>query len=221
MQPKTNLRENKDQAEPFYSMQSIFLRNPPPAVGARIATDLEIAGLSCEGDFGEGKIGPEQNICAQPNTEPELKQSVVEPVLQADSLTDPLKRILVVDDEKYITFMLKEGLEEIPNCEIVTASTGEQALLLCQAQPFDMLISDYRMTGIDGLTLAAQVRQAQPQTVVIMLTAHSSDTLLAQAANISIRQVLNKPIKLPEIRQLVSEVLNSKNNNTRTTHPLA
>ncbi|NJN92976.1 MAG: response regulator [Anaerolineales bacterium] len=150
--------------------------------------------------------------------EPELNQ----PVLQPESAPGPLKRILVVDDEKYITFMLKEGLEELPNCEIVTASTGEQALLLCQAQPFDMLISDYRMTGIDGLTLAAQVRQAQPQTVVIMLTAHSSEILLAQAAKISIRRVLNKPVKLPEIRQLVSEVLDSKSNNiARTSHSFA
>lgn len=145
-----------------------------------------------------------------------------QPVLQPENISGPLKRILVVDDEKYITFMLKEGLEELPNCEIVTASTGEQALLLCQTQPFDMLISDYRMTGIDGLTLAAQVRQTQPQTVVIMLTAHSSETLLAQAAKISIRQVLNKPVKLPEIRQLVSEVLDGKSNNiARTTHSFA
>lgn len=177
MLPKTNLREQKDQGESFYSVQSMLVQD---------------------------------------------EHNLNQPALQPDNTPGPLKRILVVDDEKYITFMLKEGLEELPNCEIVTASTGEQALLLCQAQPFDMLISDYRMTGIDGLTLAAQVHQAQPQTVVIMLTAHSSETLLAQAASISIRRVLNKPVKLPEIRQLVSEVLNSKSNNiARTTHSFA
>lgn len=222
MQPKTNLQEKNDQAEPFYSVQSIFLQNLPSELWTRIASDLEIAGLSYESVVGERKIGLEQILLAHPHPGPELTQSAIQPVLQPDSSTSPIKRILVVDDEKYITFMLKEGLEDIPNCEIVTASTGEQALQLCQAQPFDMLISDYRMTGIDGLTLAAQVRQVQPQTVIIMLTAHSSDSLLMQAANMSIRQVLNKPIKLPEIRRLVAEVLNGAGNTaTRTNHSLA
>lgn len=220
MQTKTNLLERNFQAEPFYSIPAIFLRNLSPKLQALIATDLEFGDLVGEGDFVESKAKQAQMMFIHANAGQEIKQTAVQPVLESDGLASQLKRILVVDDEKYITFMLKEGLAEIPNCEIVTASTGEQALQLCQTQPFDMLISDYRMTGIDGLTLASRVRQTHPQTVVIILTAHSSDTLLAQAAKISIRRVLNKPIKLPEIRQLVSEVLSGKSN-TQAVQPLA
>ncbi len=217
---KTDLIESNIQAEPFYSVPAIFMRNLPPKLQKLIATDLEYGDLAGEGDFVERTVKQEQMMLIHSNTGQEIRQTGAQPARQLDDSVSQPKRILVVDDEKYITFMLKEGLEEIPNCEIVTASTGEQALQLCQTQPFDMLISDYRMTGIDGLTLATRVRQAYPQTVVIILTAHSSDMLLAQAAKISIRRVLNKPIKLPEIRQLVSEVLSGKSNN-QTVQSLA
>lgn len=122
------------------------------------------------------------------------------------------RRILVVDDEKYITLMLREALEDIPDCEVVTSSNGEEALHLLKAQSFDMLITDYRMPGIDGLTLASQVCHLSPDTTIVVLTAYSSAVLLEQAANIQIQHVLNKPVKLAEIRQVASQVLNRNSN---------
>lgn len=120
------------------------------------------------------------------------------------------RRILVVDDEKHITWMLREALEGLSNCEIVTAANGEQALQLFEAQPFDLLITDYKMPETDGLTLSARVRELYPQTVIVMLTAYSNVTLLEQAADVSIRYVLNKPVKVSEIRRIASEALDEK-----------
>jgi CheY-like chemotaxis protein len=123
------------------------------------------------------------------------------------SAVENIRRILVVDDEESITMILQDGLERLPNCEILTAANGEEALHLFQQQAFDMLITDYKMPGTDGMTLAARVRQLYPNTAIMMLTAYSSDELREQAAQVSIRRILDKPIKLDQVRSAVKEEL--------------
>ena len=103
--------------------------------------------------------------------------------------------------------MLKEALAQLPNCEVITAPNGEQALQLFKLQPFDLLITDYNMPDVNGITLAAEIQQLYPQTSTIMLTAYANDTLRKQAATVSIQRVLDKPVKLKEIRRIASEAL--------------
>ncbi|MBI1880722.1 MAG: response regulator [Chloroflexi bacterium] len=116
-------------------------------------------------------------------------------------------RILIVDDEEYVALTLKEGLERLPNCEIVTATSGKAALQLCAQKPFDLLFTDYKMPDMDGMALAEQVRQLYPQTVIIMITAHSNRELYDQATGNSIRRILNKPVQFSEIRRVATEAL--------------
>lgn len=118
-----------------------------------------------------------------------------------------VQRILVVDDEKNVTLMLRETLQQLPDCEIMMAANGEQALRLFKKQPFDMLITDYNMPGMDGLSLAAQIHNAYPKTSVIVLTGYANDVLRERAAGLSVKKVLDKPVKLKEIRQVVSDTL--------------
>ena len=117
------------------------------------------------------------------------------------------RRILVVDDEQNITWLLKESLEAIPNCEVVTATDPRLALQLFMAQPYDMLITDYRMPQIDGLTLAKHIFRLKPQTVIVMLTAYEDQALREFTAAIFIQYILNKPIKIPEIRSVIRKAL--------------
>jgi CheY-like chemotaxis protein len=115
------------------------------------------------------------------------------------------RRILIVDDEQVLALTLQEGLEKLPNCEIAIATSGEQALRLFEQQPFDLLITDYKMPGTDGMTLAMRVRQTYPQTVIIMITAYGDHELRERAASASIRRILDKPVSLEEIRQVTLE----------------
>jgi len=118
-----------------------------------------------------------------------------------------LRRILIVDDEENIAMILQDGLERLPNCEIAIATSGEQALWLFEQQPFDLLITDYKMPGTDGITLAARVRQLYPRTVIIMITAYGDETLREQAARASIQRVLDKPVGLAQVRCVALEAL--------------
>ncbi len=118
-----------------------------------------------------------------------------------------LRRILIVDDEENVALTFQDSLERLPNCEIAIATNGEQALQLFEQQPFDLLITDYKMPGTDGITLAVRVRQLYPRTVIIMITAYGDQTLREQAARASIQRVLDKPVRLGEIRCVALEAL--------------
>lgn len=117
-----------------------------------------------------------------------------------------LTRILIVDDETTITWLLKEGLAEMAD-EVVSAASGQEALQLFAAASFDVLITDYKMSDMDGLILAGHVKRLQPKARIVMLTAYGSDWLSQRAADAGIEHLLNKPVRLAEIRRLVLELL--------------
>ena len=123
-----------------------------------------------------------------------------------------LRRILVVDDEENVALTLQAGLEVLPDCDVEVVTSGDKAWQLFQQRPFDLLITDYKMPDMDGITLAERVRKSYPQTIIIMVTAYGNETLLEQAASASIQQVLDKPVGLVEIRDVALDVLNGTRN---------
>lgn len=116
-------------------------------------------------------------------------------------------RILIVDDEENVARTLQSNLTRLPNCEAFVANDGEQALRLLAQQPFHLVITDYRMPGMDGITLAARVRQLYPSTVIVMMTAYFSDALQSQATHVSIWKILDKPVEISTVRSVAVEAL--------------
>jgi DNA-binding response OmpR family regulator len=82
-------------------------------------------------------------------------------------------RILLVDDEASIRLTLGALLERT-GYAVTAAEGGEQALALLQQHPFDLLLTDLKMPGIDGMQVVAAARQRQPDLAVIVLTGHGS-----------------------------------------------
>ncbi len=121
-----------------------------------------------------------------------------------------LRHVLVVDDEEHIALMLQEGLAKLPNCEVTAATGGAQGLQLFAQRPFDLLITDYKMPGMDGLTLANQIRQRYPRTRVILLSASADKVIEEQRSNMAIQHILDKPVKLADIRTITLETLEKK-----------
>ena len=121
--------------------------------------------------------------------------------------TATVRRILVVDDEENVALTLQSGLERLPNCEVAIATSGEEALQLFTQRPFDLVVTDYKMPGTDGMTLATRIRQAYPPTSIVMITAYMSDDLLEQAARTCIHSILDKPVKLAQVRLAALEAL--------------
>ena len=80
-------------------------------------------------------------------------------------------RVLIIDDEAYVRLVLEQTLRE-EGCDVVVASDGRTGLAALQHQPFDCVITDLRMPGIDGLSVLTWIADHQPGVDVIMLTGH-------------------------------------------------
>ncbi len=136
-----------------------------------------------------------------------LEALIKKPSNQMRPDTQQAWRILVVDDEENVARTLQSNLKRLPNCEAFVANNGEQALQLLAQQPFHLVITDYRMPGMDGITLAARVRQLYPSVVIVMMTAYFSEDLQSQAAHVSIWKILDKPIEISTVRSVAVEAL--------------
>ncbi len=125
------------------------------------------------------------------------------------------KRILVVDDEESVVFLLSEHLARLgKEYKVEIACSGEEALALMAAQPFDLLITDLRMPGVDGLELLEQVRVRYPETRLILMTAYGSDEVEAEARRLEVYRYITKPFEVKELlkvaRQALSKIEGSK-----------
>jgi CheY-like chemotaxis protein len=118
-----------------------------------------------------------------------------------------MQRILVVECDQNVALTLREGLEGLEGCRVSVTSNGRQALRLFEQKPFDVLITDYKMPGTDGLALATRVRELSPRTSIVMVTAYRDDTLWQEPAAGLVYSILDKPVGLQEIRSTVARAL--------------
>src|SRR2546423_5553770 len=113
-------------------------------------------------------------------------------------------RVLVVDDDEHVRAVLCDALAHW-GCHVDSAASILQALALLAHGDYDLVLTDFRMPGGDGLDLIAGVRHADPSIGVIMLTASSID-LDAQSRQLEFT-VLRKPLHFDELKLAVSQAL--------------
>jgi DNA-binding NtrC family response regulator len=119
-------------------------------------------------------------------------------------------KILVVDDEVSILEVLK-GILRRQGYRVRTALCGEEALTLIRAEPFDLLISDIRMGGMDGLALLAEARREQAHLAVIMMTAYAAVETAVEAMRKGAFDYVCKPFKVDELLVTVERALSYEN----------
>lgn len=119
-----------------------------------------------------------------------------------------VKRLLIVDDEETLTFSLYQTFINSPiECEVITASSGNEALMRVEEAPFDVVITDIAMPGINGLDLLSMIKARNPGTEVIVITAYGSDERKEQAIQRGAKSYIEKPFDLHEIRDLVFKLI--------------
>jgi DNA-binding NtrC family response regulator len=116
-------------------------------------------------------------------------------------------RILVADDEEGVRSFLAETLERAGH-EVAQAPDGAVALRLAREEPFDVVLTDLRMPGTDGMTVVRTVRTEQPDVEVIVLTAFGDVATAVEAMKLGAFDYLEKPVSSPAaIRELVAGAL--------------
>jgi DNA-binding response OmpR family regulator len=120
-----------------------------------------------------------------------------------------IPHLLVVDDER----AMRESLEEILELEgfqVAMAESGEAALDLLRQAPFDLMLLDLKMKGMDGLQVTEAAKQISPETVIIMLTAHGTLESAISAMRRGAFDYLLKPASVPEIIAAVQRGLSHR-----------
>jgi HD-like signal output (HDOD) protein/CheY-like chemotaxis protein len=117
-----------------------------------------------------------------------------------------MKRILFVDDEINILDGIRRMLHaDRTRWEMQFALSGAAALKACEAQSFDVVISDMRMPGMDGATLLGHIRDRFPSTARIVLSGYSEADLAARVVPMAHR-VLTKPCVPSELQKAIDSV---------------
>jgi len=107
-------------------------------------------------------------------------------------------RILMVEDEKKIANFIKRGLEE-EGYEILTAADGEEGLRLALEKTFDLIVLDWMLPKMDGLSLLKDLRGKKIMTPVLMLTAKDSVEDIVAGLDSGSDDYLTKPFAFPEL----------------------
>lgn len=117
--------------------------------------------------------------------------------------------VLIVDDETMPRKVLKEHLpwETLKVTQVFQASDGQEAIETARACMPDIIISDIRMPRMDGLTMAAAIRQFCPQCQFIFLSGYSDKEYLKGAIRLKAANYVEKPIDLEEIAGALAEVV--------------
>jgi DNA-binding NtrC family response regulator len=110
-----------------------------------------------------------------------------------------MARILVVDDEEKMQALLAKSLERQGH-ELRRASDGVAAVAILEEFPADVVFSDLRMPGLDGMGLLAKVRERWPETHLVIMTGHGDDVRSAvEAMKAGAYDYLTKPLDLDEL----------------------
>ena len=126
-------------------------------------------------------------------------------------------RILIVDDDPGVLLILRTTLERMKNgYRIVAARDGAEALQKVTAQSFDLIITDMRMPGIDGVELVEAIRAAKLNTAVIWITAYGCHKLRAEYERLNVYRCLDKPLRIGEIRRAALGALDTNLRPERT-----
>jgi two-component system response regulator HydG len=121
-------------------------------------------------------------------------------------MTSMVKTILVVDDEIGIRQSLKKILEK-EGYSVITASNGEEAFKAIRGGDIDLLITDIRMAGMDGVELLRVTKSVSPYTEVIMITGYASVDTAVDSMKQGAYDYITKPFKKADILKAVQKAI--------------
>ena len=122
--------------------------------------------------------------------------------------TSGTSRILVVDDEKSMREFLEIMLAR-ENYHVVSARDGEEAIRILENDRFDLVITDIRMKGVDGLGVLRKVKSVSPQTVVVLISAFATAETAVEAMKEGAYDYIPKPFKVNDFNRIIAEALES------------
>jgi len=118
-------------------------------------------------------------------------------------------RVLVVDDEKLVRWSLKNSLQNA-GYEATAVEDADAAVKILEADDFQLVISDVRLTGMSGLELLSHIRQTRPNLPVILITAFGNDNMREEAEAKGVAAFFDKPFDIESLLEMVDNLCKDK-----------
>ncbi len=116
------------------------------------------------------------------------------------------RRILVVDDDASLRRVTQVQLED-EGYSVTVAVSGEEAKVILERKPQDLVITDLSMPGISGVELLRHIRSEYPDTVVVLITAFGSVETAVEAMKLGAYDYITKPVNPESLRMVVARAL--------------
>ena len=117
------------------------------------------------------------------------------------------RRVLVVDDEASIRDLLEKTLTLNNEYDVDVAPDGRSAIERMRMYPYDLLITDLKMPGMDGLTVIREARRYKADLPVIIITGFSTESAAIEAANVGVAGYLTKPFRVSKVLEVTAKAL--------------
>jgi len=123
-------------------------------------------------------------------------------------LFDKLKKLktLLVDDDDLIRDSLGLAFAN-HGCILVSCETAEKGLQTLQEENFHIIISDFKLPGMDGLEFLKLVKDSHPKSIRLLITAYGSRDTVTEAASIGIHDVVEKPYTLKKLIKALASLI--------------
>jgi DNA-binding NtrC family response regulator len=115
-------------------------------------------------------------------------------------------KILLVDDDEWIRDSLSLFFEA-EGCDLLTFETAEEGMEAVKKQAYDIVISDYKLPGMDGLEFLRRVRENQPNAFEVLITAYANCEIVKEANEIGVKDIIPKPFTSEDVETSLARII--------------
>ena len=113
---------------------------------------------------------------------------------------------MLIDDDEWIRDSLSVFFEA-EGCNLLTFETAEEAMEAVKQQVYDIVISDYKLPGMDGLEFLRRVKEKQPHAFEILITAYANSEILKEAKMMGIQNFISKPFTSENVEASLARIM--------------
>lgn len=118
-------------------------------------------------------------------------------------------KILLVDDDEWIRDSLSQFFEA-EGCHLLALETAEEGVDALKSDSYDIIISDYRLPGMDGLEFFKLAGESHPDAIMILVTAYGNIDVACEATRIGIQDLIQKPFTTETIEKSLSRLIEKR-----------